>query len=375
MRTALLLDTTSSLGGGVSVAVLGLARALERSGGSQRIISRMDSASEKELHHWEGLEVEHSRRGGVVETLLASGLASTLLSQPVALVHLHGIWGPAARAAAKVDSIPIVLSPHGMLDPWARKRSRLKKFVSRCVWEERLFTKAAAFHALNAAEEEAIRESGYRGRVEIIPNGIDLPDLSSKAGNIPKEIEGSRQTLLFLGRLHPKKGLAELVGAWARVSPEVRSKWHLKIVGWDETDMREDLQALAQSTGISDDISFSGPAYGEAKDTEFRQADAFILPSYSEGLPMAVLEAWSYALPVFMTKGCNMPEGFAANAAIEITTEPTSIAGVLEKELSRGDRLCSIGKRGRELVERDFSWDMVAKLMLDLYRDCARSFS
>lgn len=373
MRTALLLDTTSSLGGGVPVAVLGLARALQRWGVNQRIVSRNDSLSEKELNHWEGLEVEHSRRGGVAETLLANELAKTLLSQPIDLAHLHGIWGPAARAAAKVDTIPIVLSPHGMLDPWARKRSRLKKFVSRCIWEERLFSRAAAFHALNTAEAEAIRECGYLGRIEIIPNGIDLPKLSSEEVNIPKEVEGGRQTLLFLGRFHPKKGLAELVAAWGRVSSEVRAKWHLKIVGWDEMGMREDLLKQAQSTGISGDISFTGPVYGEAKDAVFRQADAFILPSYSEGLPMAVLEAWSYALPVFMTRGCNMPEAFAANAAVEIMSEPTSIADLLEKELPRRNKLCSIGQNGRELVERDFSWDTVAKAMLGLYRDCAAS--
>lgn len=371
MRTALLLDTTTSLGGGVSVAVLGLARALQRRGGSQRIISRMDSASEKELNHWDGLEVEHSRRGGVAETFLANELANTLVSQPIDLVHLHGIWGPAARAVAKVDSIPIVISPHGMLDPWARNRSRLKKLISRGIWEGRIFSRAAAFHALNAAEAAAIRESGYLGRIEIIPNGIDLPDLSSLQENVPQEVAGDRKTLLFLGRLHPKKGLAELVTAWGRVSSELRAKWHLKIVGWDEMGMREDLLKHAQSTGISGDILFSGPVYGEAKDAVLRQADAFILPSYSEGLPMAVLEAWSYAIPVFMTKGCNMPEGFAAGAAVEITTEPTGIAALLEKELPSQEGLRTMGQNGRALVERDFSWDTVAKAMLELYRDCA----
>lgn len=342
---------------------------------NQRIVSRKDSLSEKELSYWAGLDVEHSRRGGVAETLLANELAKTLFSQPFDLAHLHGIWGPAARAATKVDSTPIVLSPHGMLDPWARKRSGLKKFVSRSIWEERLFSRAAAFHALNAAEAEAIREIGYLGRVETIPNGIDLPDLSSDQVNPPQKVGGDRQTLLFLGRLHPKKGLAELVAAWGRVPHDVRARWHLKIVGWDEMGMREDLLKQAQSIGISGDVSFSGPVYGEAKDEVFRQADAFILPSYSEGLPMAVLEAWSYALPVFMTKGCNMPEGFSANAAVEISTEPTSITDVLEKELPRPKKLCSIGQNGRELVERDFSWDTVAKAMLGLYRDCAASKS
>jgi poly(glycerol-phosphate) alpha-glucosyltransferase len=167
--------------------------------------------------------------------------------------------------------------------------------------------------------------------------------------------------------------LAELVAAWGKVSSNVRAKWHLKIVGWDEMGMRKNLLEHAQSTGISGDITFSGPVYGEEKNALFRQADAFILPSYSEGLPMAVLEAWSYALPVFMTQGCNMPEGFAANAAIEIMTQPTSIADLLEKELLCRKKLCSIGQNGRGLVERDFSWDTVAKAMLELYRDCAAS--
>ena len=133
-RAVLLLDTISSLGGGIPVAVRGLTKALIEQGEAVRVVARDDGPTKEDRSQWAGTDVCLSSHGGVLETVFARRLAATLLAGSVDLVHLHGIWGVAARAATIADNGPLILSPHGMLDPWARNRSRAKKAISSLFW-------------------------------------------------------------------------------------------------------------------------------------------------------------------------------------------------------------------------------------------------
>ena len=125
------------------------------------------------------------------------------------------------------------------------------------------------------------------------------------------------------------------------------------------------------------DVVFYGPAFGEEKEAILRSADAFILPSFSEGLPMSVLEAWAYGLPVLMTPECNLPEGFACQAALEIRSGGGSFQGSdfsfqqgLRTLLEMSDlERAAMGMRGRHLVEERFTWQKVAAQMKELYED------
>jgi poly(glycerol-phosphate) alpha-glucosyltransferase len=184
-----------------------------------------------------------------------------------------------------------------------------------------------------------------------------------------------RRTLLFLGRLHPKKGIRELLIAWARIakdSPGIARSWRLAIVGWDDAGLLEQLRATTKELGLGEDsVVFPGALFGEDKAAALWNADAFVLPSYSEGLPMAVLEAWAHGLPVFMTRECNLPEGFDAGAAIEIRTDPAELAAVLARALPRPD-LAEVGRRGRELVRSQFSWPAIVSELRTVYDWLAR---
>jgi poly(glycerol-phosphate) alpha-glucosyltransferase len=200
--------------------------------------------------------------------------------------------------------------------------------------------------------------------------------------------EGGRKTLLFLGRLHPKKGLTGVLEAWAALGSRAVEGWRLEIAGWDQGGHEAELKRLASDLGIgwadvrgregedgtgsadgAASVFFSGPAFGEAKDGLLRRADAFILPSFSEGLPMSVLEAWAYRLPVLMTDYCNLPEGFAAGAARRIGTDADSIgAGLRALFTETGDGLREMGGKGRALVESRFTWRQVAEQMGEVYR-------
>jgi poly(glycerol-phosphate) alpha-glucosyltransferase len=133
--------------------------------------------------------------------------------------------------------------------------------------------------------------------------------------------------------------------------------------------MHKEHKAEATSAfSLQSSVFFLGPAFGQEKEDLLRSADAFILPSFSEGLPMSVLEAWSYRLPVVMTPECNLPEGFAADAAIRIETSVESIAEGLGTLFSMNDAdLMTMGAKGRGLVEERFTWKSVASQMREVY--------
>jgi poly(glycerol-phosphate) alpha-glucosyltransferase len=202
----------------------------------------------------------------------------------------------------------------------------------------------------------------------VIPNGVDLPDLpESKA----KTQSSNRKTLLYLGRLHPKKNISNLIRAWNEIFKSQRGdadRWVLAIAGWDQGGYEAQLRQLTTDLGLLSSVIFLGPQFGAEKSECYRACDAFILPSLSEGLPMAVLEAWAHAKPVFMTPECNLPEGFKANAALRIGKAPEEIAASLNvlREMSDDDR-SQMGNRGRTLVATRFSWQRVGEQMRRVY--------
>ena len=177
-----------------------------------------------------------------------------------------------------------------------------------------------------------------------------------------------RKVLLYLGRLHPKKGLPALLQAWAETKRSTREDWTLAIAGWDQGNHERQLAGLIADLAIDDTVLLIGPQFDKSKDACFRLADGFILPSVSEGLPMVVLEAWSYGLPVIMTPECNLPEGFQADAAMRIETPKESIRCGLERffRLPEKERQ-RMGNNGLELVKQRYSWASAAKQMRSVY--------
>jgi len=283
----------------------------------------------------------------------------------------------------------MIVAPHGSLDSWALSNAAWKKRIASVLFKGRQLRRAACLRALCQSEVESFRKYGLTNPIAVIPNGVELPeaDLTKlETRNLKPEI-GGRKTLLFLGRIHPKKGLPNLIRAFkkaldSRLLSLDSAPWQLVIAGWDQVGHERELMELCEELGIrverrqssvegqqSDaDILLWGPSFGKDKEDLLCSADAFILPSLSEGLPMSVLEAWAYGLPVVMTPECNLPEGFAADAAIRIETDAESIALGLAAlfTMSNEDR-CSMGQRGRVLVTERFTWQTVARQMREVY--------
>ena len=282
------------------------------------------------------------------------------------IIHLQGLWMYHSWAALKYKrrhpGTKIVIEPHGMLDPWAIKNSSWKKKIVGALFEYENLKTADCIHALCKSEENSIRAFGLTNRVEIIPNGI----------NILAENNNSRSNIIqYIGRIHPKKGLDLIIEAMRLINQSDKkliSNWKIRIAGWDQSNYQQNLEQKVTTYGLEKYIEFCGPRFGIEKEHDLAESKAFILPSYSEGLPMSILEAWSHSLPVIMTDYCNLPEGFEADAALRIETTPSSVAKGLTEIISAGDnRLKSMGENARNLVSRSFSWNIIAESTINMY--------
>ncbi len=291
------------------------------------------------------------------------------------IVHTHGLWmypSVVSLLLSMHNKRPYIMSVHGMLDPWALKNSRLAKKVLGALYENKHLKKATCVHALCEPEKQAIRKYGLTNPICTIPNGVSIPD--NKAISLPpwqEQTVNGRKVLLFLGRIHPKKGLVNLINAWSlllRQSSREAKEWILAIAGWDQLDHEAVIKRLVKDLEVDNSVLFLGPQFGEKKLAAYRNANAFILPSLSEGLPMTVLEAWANGLPVLMTKECNLPEGFCANAAIQIGTDIAGIGSGLQQLVSmHEDELCHLKENALRLVKENFSWQRIASDMKSVY--------
>jgi poly(glycerol-phosphate) alpha-glucosyltransferase len=376
VKTAFLSYSISRAYGGIFEIARRTAQTLsERQGVDVSVLGIEDEFTRDDLAEWQPLQPRWFTSRGPRAYGFTSELAGALDDAKPDLVHVHGIWTfptVAARQWARRHSRPYLVTIHGMLEPWALKNARWKKAVAGALFENAALQRANCLHVNTEAELRSIRAYGLRNPVCVIPNGVDLPDESINApASWAGMIDSDAKVLLYLGRLHPKKGLPQLLSAWAAVrrsAPAQAGKWHLAIAGWDQAGHEARLQAQVKSAGMSDSVHFFGPLFGEAKAAAYHHADAFILPSFSEGLPMVVLEAWANRLPVLMTPQCNLPEGFALGASLRIESTSESIAQGLDKlfRLSAASRR-EMGECGRTLVTERFSWSNVATDLRRVY--------
>ena len=295
----------------------------------------------------------------------APGLARALEASRADILHVHSIWMYPSVVARRWagETRPCVVSPHGLLKPQALRNSQWKKRLAAMLYENEHLRHAACLHALNAAEAEAFRAYGLRNPICVIPNGTTLRN------DVIREQSSRSNSILYLGRIHPLKGLRNLVKAWGTVRGDAAaSGWRLTIAGWDQNHHLSELVRLADQLGVSSSIDFLGPQFDADKDRCMAAASAFILPSESEGLPISILEAWSWGLPVLMTRECNLSEGAEAGAAIIVDRDTNSIAAALRQLFSMTDReRVEMGRNGRHLVEERYQWHRIAGAMTEVY--------
>lgn len=404
MKINFVIDSCSRASGGVFDAERRLWQTLTLTGLEVSVFALNDSFTGQDLPAWLPIVPKTFPVSWPSALGRSTQLASGLLAEPADLIYQAGLWKWSSRHVrewCRQHNKPVIISPHGMLDRWAVKNSGWKKRIALFLYERENLKHAACIRGLCESEAKAVRAFGLSNPICVIPNGIDLSKDRNPASEVKSytsalsRLAAGKKGLLYLGRIHPKKGLVNLIHAWALVENlAVKGEWVLTIAGWDQGGLEAELKLLATELGLAwadgsgkraEDTTknasllvprssrpvsllFLGPQFNEAKDSAYANCDAFILPSFSEGLPMVILEAWANGKPVLMTPECNLPQGFAANAALRIeATVDGIVRGLRELFAMSADQRENIGSNGFALASRDFAWPKIARQMLSVY--------
>lgn len=365
--------------GGPAVSVTSLAQSLSKQGTISHLLTldyqqhgQQITAEGVKLHSYPASFVTQSFRGFHPQ---ASHTLRQLASSELNLIHNHGLWmfpNLYARQAAVKSNLPLLISPRGMLESWSLKHSRAKKWLAWILYEQQNLKSATLFHATSINEAQSIRQLGFQQPIALIPNGVSLPHtiIPSKRELLIQSFPelNHKKWLLFLSRIHPKKGLDNLLKVWQKLALDF-SDWHLLIAGSDLIGYQAELEALTTELGLQKRVTFTGMLTGERKNAALGNADLFVLPTHSENFGIAVAEALAYGIPVVTTKGAPWQDLTTYKCGWWIDNNPQLLATALAEGMQvTCEERKDMGLRGRNLVATKYSWDFIAKEMSSVYQ-------
>jgi glycosyltransferase involved in cell wall biosynthesis len=286
-------------------------------------------------------------------------------SRSVDIVHNHSLWSMVNVAAG--FAVPglrarLVTSPRGTLSAWALSR---RKTTKRLLWplQRRVLARADLLHATSQVELTEIRAQGFFAPVAVIPNGIDLPDEDGQRQ--PDNPAGC--TLLYLGRIHPIKGIDRLLECWAALE-RTHKDWRLVIAGPGEPSHLDAVRRQIQTLKLRR-AELSGPLYGPEKRAAYRNADLFVLPTHSENFGMVVAEALAHSCPVVVSRGAPWSGIAHEQCGWWTSNEVDELGATLTHAMSSSlSSLRRMGENGRNWMQREYSWQAVAEKMENSYR-------
>jgi glycosyltransferase involved in cell wall biosynthesis len=276
-----------------------------------------------------------------------------------------------ARAAFRYQR-PLFYHQRGVLDPEHLRFRALKKRIYLSLIEKPILRRATTLIALTDAERSSYARLGIDTPCRVIPNGIAppaaLPPEEAAQALSDLRIESHHVVVLFMGRLHPVKGAERLLKAFARIAPLFPDA-RLVLAGPDEFGIQSGFRTLAGDAGLLNRVIFPGMVSGLRKSALLARADLFCLPSDAEGFSMAVLEAMAHSTAVLVSRGCHFPAVETEGAGLVTDATVDAVEEGLRSLLGCRDRLAELGRAGRRLVLRDYTWDRVAESMIEAYEE------
>lgn len=288
------------------------------------------------------------------------------------LIHIHGVFDYYAYFTFRYLEKTYIVSPHGTLMKEVIRHSYLRKQIYMNLFGKKILKSAKVIHALTTEEKNEILNLGIDEQlVYVIPNGIDPDDFSNlpDKGSLLKKFPHlkNKKIVLFLSRINWKKGLDDLIPAFADVVKAVNNA-HLILAGPDNEGYMSRVRKWIDDYDIKDSVSYLGPVYGKDKLMLLQDCEIFVLPSYSEGFPMSVIEAMYMKLPVVVTENIGIPDVVRnSQCGIVINKNRKEISGAIIHLLKNKDLSIEMGERGRRCIEENFLWDRIAREMLKVY--------
>ena len=379
IRVCHVIPSINEFTGGTALAVTKLAESLANQGVESHIFTlnyphRGSQLIPKgvSLHSQSTNHLNRSLRGWSPQ---ASSKLINLAKDHFDIIHNHGMWmfpNVYARQAAVRNNLPLVTSTHGMAENWSLNRSRIQKQIAWQWYEKKNLESASLFHATSEMEKISIQQLNFKQPIAQIPIGVDLPNFSQDYGrNLLIELFpelSEKKWLLFLARLHPKKGLENLLQVWHELAyffPD----WHLIIAGSDWNGYRNQLIKLVEELDLNKQVTFTGMLVGETKESALANADLFVLPTYSENFGIAVAESLARQVPVITTKEAPWEDltryecGWWIDNTQQALKEALQTAMMLSPEQRK-----LMGKRGQQLITQKYTWNAVSEQMATVYR-------
>jgi glycosyltransferase involved in cell wall biosynthesis len=370
--------------GGPPRSVLSLCRALQRAGADVRVVTTSANgatdlpAAVTERGSFEDVPVTYLPRSFPRRDFRSAALDAALdtVADGCDLVHVHGCWNFFGWGAARWcwrHGVPYVLSPRGMLYPWSFRRGRwIRKWLSYQFFEAATIRRARLIHATTPQEAGVVAALGLGSEVIVIPNGLDDLDepppgrLDVDAFRARCGVQPADFLTLFLGRVHPVKGLDTLIAALRQTVADGR-RATLVIAGSGEREYVERLETSARDLIGAGRVVFAGHIAGDDRRLALASADAFVLTSHSENFGLSIAEAMAAGLPVVVTRGCPWPQIETWRAGFWVDNTPEAVSAALQTLM--GDRAAArvMGENGRRGVREHLSWPHLAGEMLRAY--------
>lgn len=381
MKILMTIPAVGPVYGGTSKAVLELSQALGRAGVAVDVATTNlngETPLDVPTDRWveaEGYRIRYFAHAGGAKYVFNNALLNWLNTalDDYDLIHHNTIFAPMISLAAwhcRKRKKPYVMTPHGMLDAWAlRYKAWKKKPYFACI-EKPLLNAARGIQTITSIESGQVEKLGIRATPFLVPNGVHTETDAAPATDelffetFP-HLKGKR-IILFLSRIDPKKGLDRFVPAFARVRKTIPDA-ALVIAGPDLVNYKPVVEGFLAEHGCADAALFPGMLGGDLKRSALAAADLYILPSYSEGMSMSILEAMACGLPCVFTTGCGFPEAGAARAARVVEPEIEPLAGAVADLLAQPDDARAMGDRARNFIEANYTWRRAAEKMRAAY--------
>jgi len=285
---------------------------------------------------------------------------SFLTAEKPDIVHINGIWSPQNWGFQKIAQelgIKVILSPHGMLEPWIIRQNTIKKKLGLYFYQRKALDNAKFLHTTAEMEALNIQYLGFKTPIHIIPNGIDLNDIKGI-----KKHYGTKK-IIFLSRIHPKKGIELLLQAWRNSNT---NGWLLEIAGNGDENYISNLRVSAQDLN---NVNFVGAKYGQEKWDFLKSGDVMILPTHSENFGIVVAEALATGVPVITTQGTPWEDLEIHECGWWIMLSVKNLENMIAKVISTpANELEDMGQKGRRLVTEKYEIKSVACKMNELYK-------
>jgi glycosyltransferase involved in cell wall biosynthesis len=385
MKVLHVIPSIASVRGGPSTAVIEMVKSLQKADCQVEIATTNDNGELlldvplNCLQDYQGVLVRFFARfspqiHSVREFAFSAGLTQWLWHhlRDYDLIHVHAIFSypsTVAMAIARLRNIPYIVRPLGQLCQWSLQQSAAKKAIYLNIIERKNINQSASLHLTSNAEKQEIEQLNLECKNFVIPHGLAIPGIIPNASQLLREyfqLSSKEPIILFLSRIHPKKGLEYLIQALAQIKDK---KFTLIIAGNGDSDYEAQINSCLHDYGLEDCSLMTGFVEGELKQLLLQGANLFVLTSYSENFGVAVLEALAAGTPALVTPGVALAQEIEQNdLGYVVPQEPTAIAKAIEKhlELSESEEN-KLSQRTRQFVLDNYSWEQIAQQLLTVY--------